>query len=303
MLSVFIILLLFGAGCDRMKKSTPLIDAIRAKDKAKIAALLKKGANINAAVRDGTTPLIAAAATCNWPLLKLLVDKGAKVNVYDASKKSPMMYALYHCSGGKKANTRYKVVRYLLEKGATKKDAIKQGVERPAEVCLGGKDAFHPEATRYYLKQGLVKADAQEKSGLAPLHCAAQRGLVAYAKLLLKHGAKVNVTDKKGKTPLHYACSAGQTHLAMVSFLLQKGAKLNAGDKKGRPPYYYAKDLKLRIFLLKKGVPADSPNIIAPKPTKACKGKKSKDLTTCLINHLEKSLQAISPRTAPPKRD
>ncbi|MCA9520933.1 MAG: ankyrin repeat domain-containing protein [Myxococcales bacterium] len=297
MIVVLLVLVGVAPGCDRIKKSTPLIDAVRAKDSAKVAALLKEGANVNATVRDGTTPLIAAAATCQWPLIKTLVEKGAKVDVYDASKTSPLMYAVYHCSSTAKIPLAYTVVRYLIEKGAQKGDLQKTGFSPAMQVCLGGREAFHPEAMRYYLETGLTRADAAIKSG-TPLHCAASRGLVAYATLLLKHGAKIDARDTKGQTALHLASDRG--HVRLVRFLLSKGADPKLTDKQGRAPYYYASALDVRIALLQHGVDPSSPHRLGAKPPDACKAAKTKDAQrTCLIKAFEAKLRGTPPAPSP----
>jgi ankyrin repeat protein len=44
--------------------------------------------------------------------------------------------------------------------------------------------------------------DARDKSGAAPLHQAAWKGNLAFATLLLQHGADVKARDRDGGTPL-----------------------------------------------------------------------------------------------------
>jgi len=58
--------------------------------------------------------------------------------------------------------------------------------------------------------------------------------------LLLKHGSKtlVNETDASGKTPLIWASYKGYHDTAKI--LLEYGADVNASDKKRRTPLHYA---------------------------------------------------------------
>ena len=68
-----------------------------------------------------------------------------------------------------------------------------------------------------------------------PLHvaCDIRDAKVAegVAEALLKRGAKVNVADAEGKTPLYSAARRGHAHL--LKMLLAKGAKVNAQTREG----------------------------------------------------------------------
>ena len=61
------------------KQHTPLIIASFRGSKACVKALLRRGANVNAAALDGGTPLIAAASGVQTFVAKLLLKKGANV--------------------------------------------------------------------------------------------------------------------------------------------------------------------------------------------------------------------------------
>ena len=72
-----------------------------------------------------------------------------------------------------------------------------------------------------------------------PLILASFYGYADVAQLLFEYGAKVNVTNDKGFTPLHRACYSG--HLNIVEWLLNCGADINAQDQiKGYTPAFHA---------------------------------------------------------------
>lgn len=61
-------------------------------------------------------------------------------------------------------------------------------------------------------------------------------------KLLLKNGADVNARNKSHKTPLHKAAKAG--HPKVIEILLKHGAKKDLKDDRGRTALQYATSTK-----------------------------------------------------------
>jgi uncharacterized protein len=71
-----------------------------------------------------------------------------------------------------------------------------------------------------------VDVNAAAGDGATALHWAAHRDDLAIADLLIRAGARANVTDDTGATPLHLACT--NRSAAMVERLLEAGADPNA---------------------------------------------------------------------------
>ncbi|TGZ74094.1 hypothetical protein CRM22_001132, partial [Opisthorchis felineus] len=70
-------------------------------------------------------------------------------------------------------------------------------------------------------------------SGMSPLHQACFRGHVDVAEYLLQNGADVNSKDQKqGYTALMFAAITGNRPL--IKLLLQRGARINDTNKIGR---------------------------------------------------------------------
>jgi hypothetical protein len=78
----------------------------------------------------------------------------------------------------------------------------------------------------------------QDHYGRTALHFAAVEGHVEIAKLLLRHGANVDVEDEHGLTALHLATKAG--FVEMAELLLEDGAYVDTRDKTGWTALHWA---------------------------------------------------------------
>lgn len=116
--------------------------------------------------------------------------------------------------------------------------------------------------------------DGRKVDGKTPLHIACMRGCPETVRLLLSHGADVNVKDIEGRTPLYYACekndatlprrdySRPEDHLDIARALIAAGADVNAvGRRFSYSPLHKAciKDHdELVVFLLGHGANVDA---------------------------------------------
>jgi ankyrin repeat protein len=92
--------------------------------------------------------------------------------------------------------------------------------------------------------------NAQNPSGMTPLHLAAWEGRAAVTEFLLQHGADPNVAEANGDTPLHFAASSGYAEIARS--LLKHGAQVNARNKDGKTPLSRGRPRSEIAELLKK---------------------------------------------------
>jgi ankyrin repeat protein len=113
-----------GTCCD-----TALIFAIGKRHTGIAKALLKKGANVNAADDWKKTALHHAASVDDFDLVRMLVEKGADVDASTVDGTAPLAYAL-----GRNPNV--KIVKFLLEKGASVNAA--SNFDFTAEVVKSG---------------------------------------------------------------------------------------------------------------------------------------------------------------------
>jgi ankyrin repeat protein len=125
--------------------STPLYRAVRAIDLVSVKLLVDSGANPSVAIKDGSTPLMAAAGLGaprggdeevteagdrNDPVdvMKVLVDKGANVNAANDLGMTPMHYAVQRGAD--------RIIEFLASKGARFDTKNKQG-RTPADLARG----------------------------------------------------------------------------------------------------------------------------------------------------------------------
>src|SRR5262245_15668755 len=112
-------LLLLGGSSAVAQSSAPLADAAEKKDRAKVAALLKKDVDVNASQADGMTALHWAVFHDDLPTATLLVKAGASAKVGNRYDVTPLSLA---CTNG---NT--EIVELLLKAGADPDTTLRGG--------------------------------------------------------------------------------------------------------------------------------------------------------------------------------
>lgn len=246
-----------------------LLNAAYNGDTASVQKLLMEGANVDARdVQDGRTALAIATEAGQTDAAAVLIGKGANLESKDNFGNTALIRAVKH---GQAA-----AVKLLLERGANP-EASDDGGETPLMAAAGAYQAS-AEMTRLVLEKK-VKTEARDAAGQAALMYAASAGNVGCARLLLDHGANIEVKGSDGNTPLIDAAfdtrigdsaatlkalleagakiearnGAGQTALIVlgwsgntdcVRLLLERGADRNAKDRQGKTALDYARENK-----------------------------------------------------------
>ncbi|POM78099.1 Peptidase S8 and S53 [Phytophthora palmivora] len=107
--------------------------------------------------------------------------------------------------------------------------------------------------------------DACSGDGTTALHVCGQQAIDRVAQVLLEHGAKANVSDRLGFTPLHWAVQmrreevSTSSRLATIRILLHHGANPRKPDSIGTTPLLIAsrKENEASLGVLKEFFPED----------------------------------------------
>ena len=154
-----------------------------------IKDLLTRGANPNARANttpfrgfyqvsanwanfDGQTPFLRAALSGDVTLMRLLLEHGADPNIGTNDGATPLVAAA--------------------------------GVNWVVAQTFSRSDAEYLEAATLCLEKG-NDVNAVNSQGFTAIHGAANRGFDAMIKLLAERGAKLDVKDKQGRTPMTFA--------------------------------------------------------------------------------------------------
>jgi ankyrin repeat protein len=198
-----------------------------------VKALVEKGAKLDLADPERVTPLISTIFNAHFDVAKYLIEKGANVNAWDWWGRTPLYLAVDYNTmphGGRPdqpaldATLPIDVVRLLLEKGANPNLQLKM---------------FPP-----YRATGADRGlDGMLTIGATPLLRAAKAQDVDAIKLLLEHGAAVDIPSSLGMTPTvaasgmgstdadtrgnYYATDIQERAIASLDLLLSHGGELN----------------------------------------------------------------------------
>jgi uncharacterized protein len=204
--------LLLLAGASAAQPNAPLADAAEKMDRARVADLLKRGADVNAAQADGMTALHWAAYHDDPRTAALLLEAGASVKAANRYGVTPLSLA---CTNG---NT--EVVEMLLKAGADPNATLRGGETALMSAARVGK--LGP--VKALLARG-ADANARDRKGQSALMWAAAEGHPGVVSTLLEGKADYKTPSPSGFTPLLFAAREGR--LDVVRVLLKTGADVN----------------------------------------------------------------------------
>lgn len=183
--------LLLGALCH-----AEIVDSIRNNDLAALKSDLKSAVSYKD--KRGTTALMYAAFTGSLESMQLLIDAGADVNAKNAFDATALMW----CA------TDFAKVKLLVSKGA---DVNAKSKQRRTPLFLAANSAGTSEIVKYLLDHGASLKDADSSPVSTPLTAAADAGDLATFKLLLDRGASTQ--EPAGGFTLMRAAQSGHLEI------------------------------------------------------------------------------------------
>lgn len=143
----------------------------------------------------------------------------------------------------------FKVVNFLVDLGANIQfvdedaDGFSNALTSACWTDYGAEPVFEGDYFDIlkFLIDGGADVNLAGTGGMTPLHEAAygDGGNATAVRMLLQHGAKVDVLNAEGDSPLHLACQRGEYYC--VKLLLEAGANLNLTDSDGLTPLEVAR--------------------------------------------------------------
>lgn len=195
----------------RADGATALLYAAHWNDQELAEVLLRAGADPNAADDHGVTPLARASENASLEMVEMLLDAGASADAAETlSGLTPLMTAVRTGHRG--------VVGALLEHGADVSAATITTHNTPLMWAVAGRDTG---LVRLLAGAG-ADVHAATARGVTLLMLAARDGDVEMAQTLLAEGVDLNDTASAGMHALPFAVVAGQADFAR--FLLEQGA-------------------------------------------------------------------------------
>jgi ankyrin repeat protein len=259
----------------------PLVDAVKARDRAAVLKLIEQRVNVNSPEPDGTTALHWAVHQDDVDLAERLIKAGANVKASNDYGSTPMSEAAMVgnaamieklLKAGADVNSpnadgmtalmivartgKVEAARVLLKNGADV-NAKEQWLQQTAviwaaaqnqaamvqELVAHGADVNARSQVNDWKRQVTAEPRAiyRPGGGFTALLYGAREGCLGCVKSLVEGGADLNMTDRDGTTPLLMALL--NSHFDVGAYLIEKGANVNKWDWYGQTPLYAAVDL------------------------------------------------------------
>lgn len=192
-----------------------LFKVVESKEIDRVRDLLDKGVDINAQDIQGRTAIMIATYANDVAMVKVLIAEGADVDIQDNMLNNPFLYA--------GAEGYMEILKLMIAAGADPTITNRYGgvalipasehgyVEVVKELLTNTKtDVNHVNNLGWTaLLEAIILNDGSEK----------QQQTI---RLLIEHGADVNLADKDGVTPLEHAREKGYKEIEEI--LLEAGA-------------------------------------------------------------------------------
>ncbi len=188
--------------------------------------LIQMGADVNARIPSGGTPLHVAAWNGAVPeTLILLLASGADVTAQDDNGSTPLHFAL---ASDIESPNRLKAIDWLVFARADL-----NAKDRSGQTPLYAQNRTSFELIKF-LVRNRADLNTRDNEGRTPLMWAAELNDEKLVELFVRSGANVNIPDYDGRTPVLMATLHGNR--ALVKLFIHYRADINAADNSNMNP-------------------------------------------------------------------
>lgn len=183
---------------------------------SKIKSLLESGIDINIIDNKGRTAVMIATYANDPETVKVLIDYGADIDIQDDMKNNPFLYA--------GAEGFLEILRMTIDAGANPNLLNRYG----GTALIPASEHGYVGVVRELLENTDIDVNLVNNLGWTAMMEAivlSEGGKIHQEtiKLLIEHGADVNIADSKGVTPLQHSKDRGFEEIEEI--LLHAGAE------------------------------------------------------------------------------
>lgn len=218
---------------------SPLHEAVKRERVEIVTTLIEAGADLYFCNKLGNTAFDLASPEMLSVIVDALVAKSkAEVPAGDAQKNDSDVYRLFVFAIDK---DRIDIIERLLA----------NDVKVNMVDCYGRTPLYFAalsvrvEIARILLAKGAAVNVTIWINDDTTLHMAVRTGKTEMVEVLLQYGADINVKNRYGRTPLHYAAHRGE----VAKMLIAAGADFNSVDEDGNTPFDIASPEAIRIMV------------------------------------------------------
>ncbi|XP_011264439.1 ankyrin repeat and death domain-containing protein 1A isoform X1 [Camponotus floridanus] len=259
-----------------LKNDLLLHEAVIKNEADTVRKVLKETVDVDSRNNYGRAPIHWAASRGNTEIIEMLMQAKCDIEARDKYGMRPLHMAAQH--GHRDA------VKMLINAGAN----VSAVNKKQYTLLMCGARGSNVNVVEYLAEAvESLNGEAVDSTGATALHHAAISGHPAVITALANIPRIVlDATDKKGQTPMHYACA--EEHLEAVEVLIGLGVNVDAQDNDGNTPLHVATRTRhtgIAQLLLKAGANTELTDAEGFTPLHVAASQGCKGILNSMIQH------------------